>query len=96
MKRILALGSLLLVLISCEKEKVIVGDSERLRFMEQEILALIQDKACQGRAGMWEHCLWKQALRRPLEIPDLFTYADRRRSAQGKSRGLQSAGSRSK
>ncbi len=48
MKRILALGSLLLVLISCEKEKVIVGDSERLRFMEQEILAMIQDKACQG------------------------------------------------
>ena len=48
MKRILALGSVLLVLISCEKEKVIVGDSERLRFMEQEILALIQDKACQG------------------------------------------------
>ncbi len=48
MKRILALGSLLVFLVACEKEKVIVGDSERLRFMEQEILAMIQDKACQG------------------------------------------------
>ncbi len=48
MKRILALGSLLMFLVACEKEKVIVGDSERLRFMEQEILAMIQDKSCQG------------------------------------------------
>lgn len=48
MKRILALGSLLVFLMACEKEKVIVGDSERLRFLEQEILAMIQDKACQG------------------------------------------------
>ncbi|WP_420155344.1 hypothetical protein [Siphonobacter sp.] len=48
MKRILALGGLLLVLVSCEKEKIYRDDSERLRGMEQEILAFIQDKACQS------------------------------------------------